>query len=340
MEYRNLGNSPLKISPLTLGTMMFGGATSTEVALRIIQNARDRGINSMDTADVYNDGETEIIMGKAINEARDYWVLASKVANRMGDGPNQAGFSRKWVMEGVEASLRRLQTDYLDILYLHRDFPGQSLEEPLRAIGDLIRQGKIRYYGVSNFRGWRIAETVRMAQQLGIPAPSVIQPVYSLVNRIAELEQLPAAQEYGMGVVSYSPLARGVLSGKYRSMNDVPADSRVGRSDKRILDTEWRAESLTVANAIRERAEARGYSTADFAMAWVLKNAAITSAIAGPRTLEQWEAYLHALEIQLEEDDERFVDELVTPGYASTHGYHDPGHRWSGRIIRDSHGRP
>ncbi|HLU00141.1 MAG TPA: aldo/keto reductase [Burkholderiaceae bacterium] len=331
MEYRNLGRSPLKISPITLGTMMFGGATGTEESLRIIHDARDAGINSMDTADVYNKGETEKVVAQGIKGERDYWVLASKVANPMGEGPNNRGFSRKWVIEGVEASLRRLETDYLDIVYLHRDYPGQSLEEPLRAIDGLIKQGKVRYYGVSNFRGWRIAETVRMAQQLGMPTPSVLQPVYSVVNRLAEMEQLPAAQEYGLGVISYSPLARGVLTGKYRSMEDVPADSRVARADKRILDTEWRAESLVVANAIRERAEARGIGTADFAMAWVMANSLVTSAIAGPRTFEQWKAYLLALDVRLSAEDESFVDDLVTPGYASTHGYHDPAHRIVGR---------
>lgn len=334
MEYRNLGCSPLKISALTLGTMMFGDATDTTESLRIIHDARDSGINSLDTADVYSDGETERIVAKAIAGERDHWVLASKVGNRMGDGPNQYGFSRKWVTEGVEASLRRLETDYLDILYLHRDFPNRSLEEPLRAIGDLLQQGKIRYYGVSNFRGWRIAETVRVAQQLGMPAPTVIQPVYSLVNRIAEQEQLPAAREYGMGVISYSPLARGVLTGKYRSMDDVPADSRVGRADTRILATEWRTESLQVANAVRERAEARNHSTADFATAWVINNALVTSAIAGPRTFEQWRAYLGALELRLDANDESFVDQLVSPGYSSTLGYNDPAHQVSGRVAR------
>lgn len=334
MEYRNLGRSPLQISPLTLGTMMFGGPTDETESLRIIHHARDHGINSLDTADVYNKGETEKVVAKAIAGERDRWVLASKVGNRMADAPNHVGFSRKWVIEGVEASLRRLQTDYLDIVYLHRDFPGQSLEEPLRAIDALMQQGKVRYYGVSNFRGWRIAETVRMAQQLGMATPVVLQPVYSLVNRISEQEQLPAAHEYGMGVISYSPLARGVLTGKYRSMDDIPADSRVARSDPRILATEWRAESLEVANAVRERAEARGCTTADFATAWVLHNALITSAIAGPRTFEQWTSYMQALDVQLNDDDEAFVDALVTPGYASTHGYRDLTHVVSGRIAR------
>ena len=334
MEYRKLGRSPLMISPITLGSMMFGGATSADESLRIMHHARDAGINSLDTADIYNKGVTEEVVAGGIAGERDHWVLASKVGNRLGEGPNQAGFSRKWIIEGVEGSLRRLKTDYLDIVYLHRDFPGQSLDEPLRALADLIAQGKIRYYGLSNFRGWRIAEAMRMAQQLGIVAPSVIQPVYSLVNRISELEQLPAAHEYGLGVISYSPLARGVLSGKYRSMQDIPADSRVARSDPRILATEWREESLHVANEIRGRAEARGFSTADFAVAWVLNNAMVTSAIAGPRTYEQWEAYLRALELHLDAEDEAFVDQMVPPGYASTHGYRDPGHPLSGRIAR------
>jgi len=213
MEYRPLGDSPLRISPLTLGTMMFGGATDAAESLRIVHDARDSGINSIDTADIYNDGETERVLAQALAGERDRWVLASKVGYRLGKGPNNIGFSRKWILEAVEGSLRRLETDYLDIVYLHCDFPQLSLEEPIRALADLTQQGKIRYYGLSNFRGWRTAEAVRMAQQLGCAAPVVIQPVYNLVNRIAEQEQLPAAREYGMGVVSYSPLARGVLTG-------------------------------------------------------------------------------------------------------------------------------
>lgn len=334
MEYRPLGRSPLLISPITLGTMMFGGATDPAESYRIIRDARESGINSIDTADVYNDGQTERVVGEALAGERDHWVLASKVANRMGKGPNAAGFSKKWILQGVEESLRRLQTDYLDIVYLHRDFPQQSLEEPIRALGDLMRDGKIRYYGLSNFRGWRIAEAVRMAQQLGVAAPVVIQPVYSLVNRVSEQEQIPAAREYGMGVITYSPLARGVLTGKYRSMDDVPPDSRVARSDPRILATEWREESLVVANAVRERAEARGCTAADFAMAWVLQNSLVTSTIAGPRTFDQWRSYLKALELKLDAEDEVFVDGLVPPGYASTHGYSDPAHRISGREPR------
>jgi Predicted oxidoreductases (related to aryl-alcohol dehydrogenases) len=334
MEYRKLGRSPLMISPLTLGSMMFGGATPAEEALRIMHHARDAGINSLDTADIYNKGATEEVVSQGIAGDRDRWVLASKVGNRLGDGPNQLGFSRKWIMEGVEGSLTRLKTDYLDIVYLHRDYPGQSLEEPIRALADLVTQGKIRYYGLSNFRGWRIAEAMRVAQQLGVVGPTVIQPVYSVVNRLSELEQLPAAQEYGLGVISYSPLARGVLSGKYRSMQDIPADSRVARSDPRILVTEWREESLHVANSIRERVETRGFTTADFAVAWVLNSTMVTSAIAGPRTFQQWEAYLRALDLKLTSEDEAFVDALVPPGYASTHGYLDPGHPLKGRIPR------
>lgn len=336
MEYRSLGRSPLRISPITLGTMMFGGPTSAAESITIIHEARDAGINSIDTADLYNAGESEIVVGKALQTERDRWVLASKVGNRMGDGPNEAGFSRKWIVQGVEGSLRRLGTDYLDIVYLHRDFPDQSLEEPIRALADLMQQGKIRYYGLSNFRGWRIAEAVRTAQQLGVAAPAVIQPVYSVVNRLSEQEQLPAAREYGMGVVTYSPLARGVLTGKYRSMADVPPDSRVGRADPRILATEWRPESLEVVNALRPRVEQRGLTLPDFAVAWVLANRLVTSAIAGPRTLEQWRGYLKALDVRIDAEDEAFVDTLVPPGYASTLGYQDPSHKVSGRVSEDA----
>lgn len=336
MQYRQLGRSPLLVSPLTLGTMMFGGATSAEESLRIIRDAREAGINSIDTADVYNNGVTEEVVAPGIAGDRDYWVLASKVGNRLGSAPNQMGFSRKWIIEGVEASLRRLKTDYLDIVYLHRDFPGQSLEEPLRALGDLMAQGKIRYYGLSNFYGWRIADAVRTAQQLGLAAPAVIQPVYSVVNRLAEVEQLPAANAYGMGVISYSPLARGVLSGKYQSLQDAPADSRAGRGDSRLLATEWRSESIEVAKALSEHLAARGINLPSFAVAWVLNNALISSALAGPRTFEQWRSYLEALKITLNATDEAMADSLVPPGYASTHGYFDPSHPVKGRLTQAS----
>lgn len=332
MSYRYLGKSGLRISPLTLGTMMFGNQTDEAQAHRIIHNARELGINSIDTADVYNGGESERVVGRALADNRDSWVLATKLANPAGDGPNDRGMSRKWIMQSVEASLKRLGTDYIDILYIHREIPDEPLGEAVRAIADLIRQGKLRYFGVSNFRGWKIADTVRLTEQLGIDRPVASQPLYNLVTRTAEVEQLPAAANYGIGVISYSPLARGVLTGKYAIDAPVPADSRAGRGDKRIQQTEFRAESLLVAQKIKAHAEARGVSAADFALAWVLNNQYVTSAIVGPRTFEQWQDYQKALAYRLTEEDEALVNELVTPGHASTPGYNDPGHPVRGRM--------
>jgi len=312
--------------------MMFGGPTDEAQAHRIIHDARERGINSIDTADVYNGGESERVVGRALKAHRDFWVLATKLGNPAGQGPNERGISRKWIIQSVEASLKRLGTDYIDVLYMHREIPGEPLGEAIRAIADLIRQGKLRYFGVSNFRGWKIADTVRLADELGIDRPVASQPLYNLVSRNAEVEQLPAAANYGIGVISYSPLARGVLTGKYVADAPAPPDSRAGRGDKRIQQTEFRPESLQVAQRIKAHAEAQGISAADFALAWVLNNQFVTSAIVGPRTFEQWQAYLKALQYRLTDEDEALVDALVTPGHASTPGYNDPGHPVRGRV--------
>ncbi len=188
-------------------------------------------------------------------------------------------------------ALRRLGTDYIDILYFHRAVFDAPLDEAVRAIADLIRQGKLRYFAVSNFRAWRIAEVAHLADQFGIDRPVASQPLYNIFNRTAEAEQIPAAAYYGLGVVSYSPLARGVLTGKYDPGQKPAPDSRAGRNDKRILETEWRPESLKIAQQIRLHAEARGIWASDFAIAWVLNNRLITSAIAGPRTEAQWDSY-------------------------------------------------
>lgn len=334
VDYRYLGRSALKVSPLTLGTMMFGQQTPDPEAFRIIDKAREQGINFIDTADVYGDGASEKVVGQGIKAHRDHWVLATKFANSHKKGPNLGGHSRKWVIETVENSLRRLNTDYIDLLYFHRAVFDAPLEEPVRAIADLIRQGKLRYFGVSNFRGWRIAEVAHLADQLGIDRPIASQPLYNIVNRTAEAEQLPAAHYYGLGVVTYSPLARGVLTGKYQPGQQPAADTRAGRGDKRILETEWRPESLEIATRIAEHARTRGISPADFALAWVLNNKLVTSAIAGPRTEAHWDSYIKALDVKLDADDEALVDQLVTTGHASTHGFNDPSHPVEGRVPR------
>lgn len=335
MEYRFLGGSAVKVSSLCLGAMMFGGETDEATSRTIIDKAFDQGVNFLDTADVYHAGRSEEIVGRAIQKRRDDWVVATKFGYPASADalPNQQGQSRKWIFQTVDASLKRLGTDYIDVLYYHRALVDSPLEEGMRAIADLIRQGKVRYFGLSNFRGWRIAEVVRLADQLRIDRPVVIEPVYNMVDRTAEVEILPAAKHYGIGAVPYSPLARGVLTGKYADHDAPPADSRAGRGDKRIQQTEWRPESLEIAKKLASYAAERGTTSIAFAMAWVLKNKIVSSAIAGPRTEAQWDSYGEALALQLGPDDEKFVDSLVPPGHASTPGYTDPNYPAEGRSL-------
>lgn len=334
MDYRYLGRSALQVSPLCLGTMMFGGATDEPTSARIIDKARDQGVNFIDTADGYNGGQSEEVVGRAIKAHRDHWVLATKFGHRMSDKPNEGGQSRKWIVQDVEASLRKLGTDYIDLLYFHKADVNAPFEEGLRAIEDLTRQGKLLYYGVSNFKGWRIAEICRAADALNMDRPIASQPLYNMVDRLVEVEQLPAAGHYGLGVVPYSPLARGVLSGKYRKDAPPPEDSRLARGDPRIKQTEWRPESVDIAQAVADRAASKGMTTITFALAWVLKNRFVSAAIAGPRTEDQWDGYLDALTAQLTPEDEAFVDSLVPPGHASTAGYTDPAYPIEGRQLR------
>ncbi|WP_339416262.1 MULTISPECIES: aldo/keto reductase [unclassified Pseudomonas] len=335
MIYRTLGQSGLKVSALTLGTMMFGEQTNTEDSLRIIDKAWDQGINFIDTADVYTGGRSEEIVGDAITRQRQDWIVASKVGFGPPDGlPNRSGLSRKHIFNALEASLTRLDTDYLDIYYLHREDHNTPLDVTVSAIGDLIRQGKVRYWGLSNYRGWRIAEVIRMAERLGVNKPVISQPLYNIVNRQAEVEQITAAAAYGLGVVPYSPLARGVLSGKYAPDVAPEVGSRAARQDKRILETEWRSESLRIAQQIQQYTQGRGVGIIEFAIAWVLNNSAVSSAIVGPRTEAQWDAYIGALDVKITAEDEAFIDSLVTPGHASTPGFNDVGHFVSGRVAR------
>jgi len=334
MQYRRLGRFGLKVSPLCLGTMMFGGETDEQVAQKIVRHAFDAGINFIDSADAYNEGRSEEVTGRAIAGERERWVVATKLGNQVGQGPNGGGLSRKWVMTAVEGSLRRLATDYIDIYYLHKEDHGTPLEETVHALADLVRAGKIRYFGVSNYRSWRVAELHRLAREAGIDGPLVSQPYYNAMNRMPEVEHLPACAYFGMGVVPYSPLARGVLTGKYDPASAPPADTRAGRKDRRMMQTEWRRESLELAQEIKRHAEARGISASQFAVAWVLNNALVIGTIAGPRTFEQWAHYLGALDYKFTSEDEALVDRLVAPGHPSTPGYNDPVYPLEGRVPR------
>ena len=326
MDYRQLGRSNLRVSALCLGTMMFADQTGREESAAILADARERGVNFIDTADVYSKGGSETLLGELLQGERDQWVLATKLGNAMSGRPNESRYSRKWVVHEVEQSLRRLRTDHVDILYMHRDFADMDVEEAVRALDTLVRDGKIRYWGLSNFRGWRIAECVHLARALGASRPVVCQPYYNLLNRMPEVEILPACAHHGIGVVPYSPIARGVLSGKYLPGQAPAQDTRAGRGDKRMAETEFREESLRIAQQLKAHAEARGVTLAQFATAWVLAHRAVSSVIAGPRTLEQWKAYAPALDFRLDAQDEALVDSLVPAGHPSTPGFTDPAY--------------
>jgi len=331
MDLRSLGQSGLKVSPICLGTMMFGGETTAAQARRIIDHAHGAGINFIDTADQYAGGRSEKVVGAAIAKQRYDWVLATKVGNRVGEDARSGGLSRRWILRACEDSLKRLGSDWIDIYYLHLEDHSTPLEETVGAIGQLVADGKIRYFGVSNFRAWRIAEVVRLCGLMGVRRPVVSQPYYNAFNRQPEVEQLPVCGHYGLGVVPYSPLARGVLTGKYDPKGKPGAGTRAGRGDARMLESEWRPESLRLAQKVSKRAADLGVPPGHLSVSWVLNNSFVSSVLAGPRTFAHWQAYAAALDYTFTAEDEAFFNGLVALGHASTPGYSDPRYPIEGR---------
>jgi aryl-alcohol dehydrogenase-like predicted oxidoreductase len=335
MDHRNLGRSGIKVSPLCLGTMMFGGPADEKESQAIIDRAREAGINFLDTADAYNGGRSEEVVGRAIRKERDSWILATKMANPVGEGgPNRQGLSRRRMFLACDESLRRLDCGWIDVMYLHKEDHSTPLEETIGAMADLIRAGKIRYFGVSNYRSWRLARICQICDDLGIGRPVVSQPYYNAMNRMPETEHLPACNYFGLGVVPYSPIARGVLSGKYAPGEEPAEGTRAARKDTRMMQSEWRKESLEIAQTIKRHAEANGITPVQFAVAWVLNNRFVTAPIVGPRTLEQLESYLPAVDYRFTAEDEALVNELVPIGHPSTPGYNDPAYPIEGRPPR------
>ena len=331
MPVRILGASGTRVSRLCLGTMMFGDQTDDATARRIVDHAFEHGVNFIDTADQYAKGRSEEFVGRLIKSNRDRWILATKCGNPSDKGANDVGQSRIHVMRAVEASLKRLGTDCIDLFYVHFHDTETRWENVVETYGALIRQGKIREWGISNVRAWHIPHICHIADRMGVARPVALQPYYNLMNRQPEVEVLPAAREFGLGVVPYSPIARGVLSGKYR-LNVAPeSGTRAARADRRMMETEWRPESLEIAEKLKAHAAARGASLVHWAVAWVLNNGAITSCIAGPRTFEQWTDYLGALAYTWTPEDEALADSLVPPGHASTPGFIDPKYPVEGR---------
>ena len=333
MNYNRLGMSGLMVSPICLGTMMFGGRTSEQLSRRIVASARDAGVNFIDVADTYAKGESEKIAGRAIKRRRHDWVLATKVGNPMGPGagPNEKGLGAKHIHQSIDGSLKRLGTDFVDIYYFHLDDLDTPLEESIQAVADVVTQGKARYWGISNYSGWRIAALCGLAQAMGAPLPVVCQPYYNAMNRMPETDVLPACEYFGLGVVPYSPLARGVLTGKYKLSKKPEKGTRAGRGDKRMLSTEFRKESLKMAQTIKKHAEKRGMTAGQFAFNWVLNNQLVTSVLAGPRTMGQWKEYLGAIKHEFTVEDEDLIDGLVPSGHPSTPGYSDPKYPYAGR---------
>jgi len=334
MRYRPLGANGLKVSEISLGTMMFGGPTGEGEARRMLDYALEQGVNFLDTANVYSETRAESVIGDALKGRRHAWILATKVGNRVGSGPNGSGLSRRHVLEAVDASLGRLKTDCIDLYYIHRVDAETSWENIVQTFADLIRIGKIRHWGLSNVQAWQIAHVHHLCRQINAPTPSALQPYYNLLNRQPEVELIPAARAFGLGIVPYSPIARGMLTGKYRVNAAVDPASRGGRKDRRMLETEWRPESMLIAETLKAHAETRGVSLVAWAVAWVLNNAAVSSIIAGPRTFEQWTSYFAALDYAWTAEDEALANRLVATGHASTPAYNDPQYPVTGRFPK------
>ena len=318
MELRPLGRTGVQVSPLCLGAMMFGewGTKDHDESIRIIHRALDAGVNFVDTADVYSAGESEEIVGKAIAGRRDDIVLATKVHMPMGDDPNRRGNSRRWIIAEVDNSLRRLGTDWIDVYQVHRYDPSVDLEVTLGALTDLVRAGKIRYFGHSTWPVSAIVEAQWTAQRRGLERPWTEQPTYSVLTRGIERDVLPTLERYGYGALSYSPLAGGWLSGRYRKdkQSGPMSPSRQRLVNRFDLDLAENQRKLDAAEALAQLAEQAGIPLIELAIAFVLRHPAISSAIIGPRTMEHLESQLPAADRHLSDDVLDAIDRIVAPG--------------------------
>jgi aryl-alcohol dehydrogenase-like predicted oxidoreductase len=318
METRSLGATGVQVSPLCLGAMMFGawGNTDHDDSIRIIHRALDAGINFIDTADVYSRGESEEIVGKALaGGRRDDVILATKVHGTMGDDPNMSGNSRRWIIREVENSLRRLGTDWIDLYQIHRPEPDTDIDETLGALTDLVTAGKVRYIGSSTFPPSHIVEAQWVAERRGRQRFITEQPPYSMLIRAVEADVLPTCKRYGMGVIPWSPLAGGWLSGKYRLNADLPESRRAQMLPTRYdMSLPENQRKLEAADALAQVADEAGMSLIDMALAFVIRHPAVTAAIIGPRTIEQLEGQLGAADVELSDEVLDKIDEIVPPG--------------------------
>lgn len=337
MSKRILGRTGLKVSPLTLGAMNFGGRSGPEESHQIIDRAIDAGINFIDTANVYTLGRSEEIVGDALrrNGHRHHIVLATKVHGNMHPDdkldPNQAGNSRRQIIEQVEASLKRLKTDWIDLYQIHRPEPGVPIDETLRALDDLVRSGKVRYLGASTFAAWQLIESLWVSKELGLNRFVTEQPPYNLLDRRIERELIPAALSYGFGIIPWSPLAGGFLSGKYKRQGQQPDGRFSDGTHIRSASLLGSPRAFDAVDALEGVAREKGVPLSQLALAWTIQQPGITSPIIGPRSLEQLEDNLKALDVKLTEQDRARIDAISPPGQ-STVSFYDanfgPNARW------------
>jgi aryl-alcohol dehydrogenase-like predicted oxidoreductase len=331
MEYRSLGRTGVQVSQLCLGCMNFGDDATEEQSIAIMDRAMDAGINFFDTADVYTRGASETVVGKALarDGRRDKVFLATKAFNKMDDNdPNAWGSHRYHLIKACEDSLRRLQTDHIDLYQMHRPHPSVPIDETLRALDDLIRQGKVRYIGTSTFGAWQVVESLWASQSLGLNRFVCEQPPYNLLDRRIERELLPMCRTYGIATIPWAPIGGGLLSGKYRLGQARPSGTRYEKGAIANRDNDAALASVEKYVAF---CEARGVNPAHFAVAWLLGQPGVTSPIVGPRTMEQLEDYLTAQDTAVTDEDRKKIDEIFPPGTHVSNYYSadfGPNARW------------
>ena len=318
MEYRVLGRSGVLVSPLCLGTMNFGGSTDEKDSFAIMQKAVETGINFFDTANVYNKGESERIVGKFLkeNNLRGQVVLATKVNGRMGDLPNDGGATRFHIIKACEDSLQRLQTDHIDLYQLHRPPLTHPQDETLRAFDDLIRAGKVRYIGCSTHPAWMVMEALSISERYGLNRYISEQPPYNLLDRRIENELVPLCQKYGLAIIPWSPMAMGILAGRYAQTGNYPKDSRAHLWDSSAIKARITQRGLEVGQAVSKMAQERGLTASQLSLLWIKDQPGITAPIIGPRTLVHLEDALVIIDKKLDDADRPLFDKLVHPGNA------------------------
>lgn len=335
MDYRSLGRTGVMVSELCLGCMNFGTSASVADGLEVIDRAIDEGINFLDTANVYGQGASEVAVGKALqrNGKRGQIVLATKVHGRMDeDDILAAGNNRRHIIQQCEASLKRMQTDYIDLYQIHRPNSNIPIDETLRALDDLIRDGKVRYIGTSSFPAWRVMESLWVAKELGLNRFVSEQPPYHLLDRSIERELIPLAQSYGLAILPWSPLAGGFLTGKYKRGEPIPGDSRFGSDVTRSAALQRRTQqhfgdrSYEVLDVVTQMAADKACSTSQIALAWVISKRGVTSTIIGPRTMGHLLDNIGATSITLTQEDHALLDTIAEPELATVPYYH-------GRVI-------